>query len=405
MVILQSPNPYRIGGVMTKLIIGIDIGKRYHQATVIDKSGTMLGGSIRFSNTSSGAELLLNRISAVNPGKLPLIFGLEATGHYWLSLHAYLTERQHQIVVLNPYQSDAFRKVSMSATKTDKEDAFLIAELLRFGSFPQTTMADENTIALKRRTRFRLSLNQQVTDSKRRILTILDQVFPEFESLFSDIFGKTGRSLLKRYPTPEEMETVSLRKLTSLITRLSKGHFKKEKAQELLEKAQTSFGITLALESLTLQLKILLESLEFTEKQLEVVDREIEQLVPDTCVLLTLPGVSKILAGAILSEIGDITRFKNSSQLVSFAGINPTVRQSGNFLGNRNHMSKKGSPYLRLALWQASITSSRFNPILKEYYQLKIKEGKNHMTVIGAVARRLTGIIFAMLRDQKVFHA
>lgn len=390
---------------MIKLIIGIDIGKRYHQATVIDESGTMLGGSIRFPNSITGAELFLKRVSAVNPEGLPLAFGLEATGHYWLPLHAYLTEKGHQIVVLNPYQSDAFRKVSMSSTKTDKEDAFLIAELLRFGSFPQTKIADEDTVALRRLTRFRLSLNQQVTDSKRRILTILDQVFPEFESMFSDIFGKTGRSLLKRYPTPEEMETVSLRKLTTLITKLSKGRFKKEKAQEVLEKAKTSFGITLALESLTLQLKILLETLEFTEKQLHVVDSEIEHILSDTCVLLTLPGVSKTLAAAILSEIGDIKRFKNSSQLVSFAGINPTVRQSGNFLGNRNHMSKKGSPYLRLALWQASITSARFNPVLKEYYQLKIKEGKSHMTVIGAVARRLTGIIFAMLRDQKVFHA
>jgi transposase len=388
---------------MTKLIIGIDIGKRYHQATIIDESGNMLGGSIRFPNSVSGAELLLKRVAAVNPEELPLLFGLEATGHYWLALQAYLTQKGQQIVVLNPYQSDAFRKVSLSSTKTDKEDAFLIAELLRFGSFPQTKIADANMVALRRLSRFRLSLNQQVTDSKRRILTILDQVFPEFESLFSDIFGKTGRSLLKRYPTPEEMETVSLRKLTSLITKLSKGRFKKEKAQEVLEKAQTSFGVTLALESLTLQLKILLETLEFTEKQLKVVDTEIEQLLPVTCVLLTLPGVSKTLAAAILSEIGDITRFKNSSQLVSFAGINPTVRQSGNFLGNRNHMSKKGSPYLRLALWQASITSSRFNPVLEEYYQLKIKEGKSHMTVIGAVARRLTGIIFTMLKEQTVF--
>lgn len=389
--------------IQQHLIVGIDIGKRYHQATVINSTGNMLGGSVRFSNTTAGAELLLKRVLSVNPGSLPLIFGLEATGHYWLPLYAYLTEKGFKIVVLNPYQSDAFRKVSMSSTKTDKEDALLIAELLRFGSFPETKMADEDMIALRNLTRFRLSLNQQVTDSKRRILTILDQVFPEFESLFSNIFGKTGRHLLKRYPTPEEMETVSLRKLTNLITKLSKGRFKKEKAREVLEKATTSFGITLALESLTLQLKLLLETLEFTEKQLKVVDTRVENLLPDTCVLLTLPGVSKVLAAAIISEIGDIKRFRTSAQLVSFAGINPTVRQSGNFLGNKNHMSKKGSPYLRLALWQASITSARFNPILKEYYELKIKEGKNHMTVIGAVTRRLTGIIFAMLRDQTAF--
>lgn len=388
---------------MAKLIIGIDIGKRYHQATVIDETGHILGGSIRFTNTTDGAELLLKRVAAVNPVCLPLIFGLEATGHYWLALYSYLVEKGYPVVVFNPYQSDAFRKVSMSSTKTDKEDALLIAELLRFGSFSQTKLANESLVALRNLSRFRLSLNQQITDSKRRIITILDQVFPEFESCFSDIFGKTGRNLLKKYPTPEEMEKVTVRKLTNIISKLSKGRFKNEKAQEVLTKAKTSFGITLALDSLTLQLKILLETLEFTEKQLKVVDDQINPLVDDSCVLLTLPGVGKTIAASILSEIGDIKRFKTSAQLVSFAGINPTVRQSGNFLGNRNHMSKKGSPYLRLALWQASITSSRFNPVLKEYYSLKIKEGKNHMTVIGAVARKLTGIIFAMLRDQTPF--
>lgn len=390
---------------MAKLIIGIDIGKRYHQATVIDETGQILGGSVRFTNTTTGAELLLKRVNAVNPVGLPLIFGLEATGHYWLALYSYLIEKEYQVVVLNPYQSDAFRKVSMSSTKTDKEDALLIAELLRFGTFPQTKLAEESLVALRNLSRFRLSLNQQITDSKRRIITILDQVFPEFKSCFSDIFGKTSRSLLKKYPTPEEMEMVSVRKLTNIISKLSKGRFRKEKAQEVLEKAKTSFGITLALDSLTLQLKILLETLEFTEGQLKLVDSQINPLVDDSCVLLTLPGISKTIAASILSEVGDIKRFRTSAQLVSFAGINPTVRQSGNFLGNRNHMNKKGSPYLRLSLWQAAITSSRFNPVLKEYYSLKIKEGKNHMTVIGAVARKLTGIIFAMLRDQTAFTA
>ena len=386
-----------------QLIIGIDIGKHYHQATVIDETGQILGGSLRFTNTSSGAELLLKRIASVNQEGLPLIFGLEATGHYWLALYSYLIEKGYHVVVLNPYQSDAFRKVYLSSVKTDKEDAFLIAEILRFGSSSQTKLAEEKLLALRNLSRFRLTLNQQITDSKRRVITILDQVFPEFESCFSDIFGKTGRSLLKKYPTPEEMEAVSVRKLTNIISKLSKGRFKNEKAQEVITKAKTSFGITLALDSLTLQLKILLETLEFTESQLKIVDDQINPLIDDGCVLLTLPGVGKTIAASILSEIGDIKRFKTSSQLVSFAGINPTVRQSGNFLGNKNHMSKKGSPYLRLALWQAAITSSRFNPVLKEYYSLKIKEGKNHMTVICAVARKLTGIIFAMLRDQTAF--
>ncbi len=388
---------------MDKLIIGIDIGKNFHQATVIDQTGQILGSSVRFPNTTVGAETLLLRVASVNPNSLPLSFGLEATGHYWLALYSFLVGLGYSVSVVNPYQSDAFRKVHLSPTKTDKEDAFLIADLIRFGSFSETKLSSEVLIALKNLTRFRTCLMQSITDTKRRIITILDQVFPEFESCFSDTFGKTGRSLIKNYSTPEELEKISLRKLTNLVTKLSKGHFKKEKALEIKLKASHSFGVKFALDSFTLQLDLLLKQLEFLEKQLAIIDQEIALLMPKECVLTSLPGVDTRLAAAILSEIGDIKRFKTSSQLVSFAGINPTVKQSGNFLGNRNHMSKKGSSYLRLALWQAAITSARFNPILKEYYTQKIKEGKNHMTVIGAVSRRLTGIIFAMLRDNKPF--
>lgn len=386
-----------------KLIVGIDIGKNFYQVTVIDGSGQIFGGSVRFPNTTAGAENLLSRVSAVNHLSLPVVFGLEATEHYWLALYSYLVEKGYCVSVVNPYQSDAFRKVHLSTTKTDKEDSFLIADLLRFCSFSETKLASESLIALRNLTRFRACYLQSITDTKRRIITILDQVFPEFESLFSDTFGKTGRALIENYSTPEELEKISLRKLTNLVTKLSKGHFKKDKALEIKLKAQNSFGIKFALDSFTLQLDLLLKQLEFLEKQLTIIEKEIATFMPKECVLTTLPGVDTHLAASILAEIGDIKRFRTSAQLVAFAGINPTVRQSGNFLGNKNYMSKKGSPYLRLALWQASITSARFNPVLKEYYSLKIKEGKNHMTVIGAVARKLTGIIFAMLRDQTAF--
>lgn len=121
-----------------RLIVGIDIGKKYHQATVIDESGVIIGGSIRFPNTTAGVQLLLFQISTVNPSGLPLVFGMEATGHYWLALYSYLVEKGHKVVVINPFQSDAFRKVYLSSVKTDKEDAFLIAEILRFGSASKT---------------------------------------------------------------------------------------------------------------------------------------------------------------------------------------------------------------------------------------------------------------------------
>lgn len=387
-----------------RLIIGVDIGKFFHQAQVMDQSGKVLGGSIRFPNTTAGARNLLSRIENVNSQNLPLSFGLEATGHYWLALYSFLVSKGYPVFVINPYQSDAWRKVYLSSTKTDKEDAFLIADILRFGSLTETKLADEKLITLRNLTRFRVGVNQQMTDTKRRIITVMDQIFPEFESLFSDMFGKTGRALMEKCPTPETVEKLSLRKLTNLVTKLSKGHFKTDKANELKGKAASSFGIRFALDSFTLELRLLLRQLEFLDDQLTTLYREIKPLVESLdSVLISLPGIDLILAAVILSEIGDIKRFKTSSRLVSYAGINPTVRQSGKFLGNQNRMSKKGSSYLRFALWQAAMTSIRFNPVLKAYYQQKLKEGKRPMIAIGAVARKLTGIIFALLRDNKKF--
>lgn len=387
-----------------KLIVGIDIGKRTHVATIIDQHGMVVTRPFSFSNTTEGAESLLTRITTVqtDASSSPVVFGLEATGHYWLALYSFLTAKGYKVSVINPYQSDAWRKVYLSTTKTDKEDSFLIADIIRFGSFAQTKIADENIVSLRNLSRFRVTLSQQITDTKRRIVTILDQVFPEFESLFSDSFGKTAKALLEKYPTPESFETVTTRKLTNLITKLSKGHFTKEKAEEIKQTAETSFGINFAMDSFTLELSLLLKQLDFLDTQITVVEKEIRQTmetIPTT--LTTLPGVDTILAAAIIAEIGDITRFTTSAQLVSFAGINPTVHQSGQFTGNKNHMSKKGSPYLRLALWKAAVTSVRFNPVLKAYYEQRIKDGKNHMTVIGAVSRKLTGIIFAMMKDNK----
>ena len=389
---------------MQKLYVGIDIAKHMHEATVIDETGAVVGGSLRFSNTTPGAGKLLAHLQRFHADPDASHVGLEATGHYWLSLYSFLVGHGYRVSVINPYQSDAWRKVYLSSVKTDKEDAFLIADILRFGSFTETHIPDETMIGLRNLTRFRVAVNLQMTDTKRRILTVLDQVFPEFESLFSSVFGKTATTILETYSTPEALESLSERKLTNLVSKLSRGRFGKEKAQAIKDAAHTSFGVTYALDSFTIQLQLLLKQLELLTGQLDALDADIEkrmEIIPST--LTSIPGIGVGTAASIHAEIGDIKRFRTASQLISFAGINPTVRQSGNFTGTKNRMSKKGSPYLRLALWHAAVVASRANPTLRAFYEQKLKEGKHPMTIYGAVARKLTGIIFALLRDNKPF--
>lgn len=388
------------------LIVGVDIGKSTHYASVIDSTGKRIGGVIQFSNSSAGAQLLLDRITSINPKKMAVVFGLEATGHYWLSLYSFLVQHKYPVYVINPYQSDAWRKMVLSTTKTDKEDSYHIADIIRFGHVTETKLANESMIALKNLCRFRIGLQQQITDTKRRVITIMDQVFPEFETLFSTMFGKTAQVLLQEAATPEEVAVISIRKLTTILKKASRGRFGEKKAEEIKQKAATSFGVRFALDSFTLELELLLKQVAFFEQQLKTIDTKIEDLMSSiNSVLITLPGVGTTLAATITAEIGDITRFRTSAQLVAYAGLNPTVRQSGKFIGNKNRMSKKGSPYLRFALWQAAMTSVRFNPVLKAYHQQKMKQGKHYMTAIGAVARKLAGIMFAMLKHNKPFVA
>lgn len=196
---------------MEKLYVGIDIAKEFHQATVIDETGMVIGGSIRFANTTTGAEKLLIHLASIQKENKPVLFGMEATGHYWLALYSFLVSKNYDVVVINPYQSDAWRKVHLSVVKTDKEDAFLIADILRFGSFAKTAVPDEALLSLRNLTRFRTAMTLQMSDTKRRLLTILDQVFPEFESSFSDVFGKTATTILEAYQTPDMLETLSVR--------------------------------------------------------------------------------------------------------------------------------------------------------------------------------------------------
>lgn len=168
---------------------GIDIAKRNHEASVIDAEGKPLLDSITITNTQEGCEKLFSLFERLGVGEDDIIIGMEATGHYWLSVYEYLTEKQYDVRVINPIQSDAFRKMYIRQTKNDSKDSFIIAQVMRFGQYSDTTLSDENTVAMRQLTRFRMALVDNCGDCKRRTIALLDQVFPEYADLFSDTFG------------------------------------------------------------------------------------------------------------------------------------------------------------------------------------------------------------------------
>jgi len=386
------------------LYLGIDIGKNHHEAGIIDSDARRLGDSLKFSNTSEGFTKLLKLIEAKRQTDEPIRIGMEATGHYWMALYSFLHGQSLDVVVFNPILTDTLRNYGIRPTKTDSVDAFLIAEVLRFGHYEATHLADEDLIALRNLARFRGSLVETCSDYKRKVITLLDQVFPEYERLFSDIFGESSKAFLKTCGTPEQCLEIDTRKLANLLKKASRNHFGLEKAKELKEVAKTSCGITLAIETFAFQLKLLIEQIEFTEKQIQLIDRQIaEQLKKVNTFVTTIPGVGPALGAIIVSEIGDISRFSDPKKLVAFAGIDPSVKQSGNFTGTHNHLSKRGSSYLRHAIWLAAVVASRTDPVFKAFYEKKRSEGKSYGTAMGAVARKLTYTIHAVLKANKPY--
>ena len=382
------------------LIVGIDIAKRSHEACFINESGAILGKTFSFPNSHAGVDLLLTQIRKRNPDSQPVVFGMEATGHYWLALYSRLVQEGFMVHVINPIQSDSLRNFYIRQTKTDQVDAFLVAEVIRFGRFSQTCLAEPNLIALRQLCRYRFFLVDQIADVKRKVIGLLDQVFPEYESLFSNLFGTSSRQMLADFSSPEEFLAVDMEKLALLLRQTSHGHFGMHQAQRIQDAARHSFGVKLGSDALIFELRQLIAQIDFLESQLTELGEQISHLYDQfDCTLHTIPGVGKVLAAVIFSEIGDIHRFAAPEKLVAFTGMDPSLKQSGEFTGTHSHMSKRGSSYLRRAIWLAAFPASKFNPILAAFYQKKRSEGKAHGTALGAVSRKLIYTIFALLKS------
>jgi len=390
------------------IIVGIDIAKQNHQAIIIDERGIALCKSFSFANSNAGVEKLKDAIAQAATDPSEVIIGMEATGHYWLALYSALLPLGFTLHVINPIQTDAMRHATtIRKSKTDVIDCELIAQTIRFGRFSVTHVADEDMVAMRQLTRFHFSLVDSVSEIKLQVIALLDQVFPEYQSLFSDTFGKTSVELLLSHTTPEDILALDTDALVEILSRCSRGRLGLDKATQIQSAAAHSFGVKFGKDAFSFQIRSLLAQIQLIEAQIEQLDAQVAEIYASFgSHLHTIPGIGPVLAATILAEVGDVSRFRSDpAKLVAYAGIDPSVKQSGGFTGSQNRMSKRGSPYLRRALWLAASVAYRFDPSLAAFYHKKRAEGKAHMTTVGAVARKLTYIVFAILRDNKPYLA
>lgn len=295
---------------------------------------------------------------------------MESTGHYWMALWEFLVAHGYEVAIVNPVLTDAFRKAdTLRKTKTDRVDAFLIAEYARFKGLGPTRVSPEGAEGLKQLTRYRHHLVSERTALKNRLTSVADRIFPELAGLFSDKHSATARAILGEYGTAARVAATDTRTLTRTARKASRGRHGRAKAEEIKEAAKKSVGATFAAGAL----------------------------------LQTIPGIGPVCAAAIAAEIGNPDRFDDPRKLMAYAGMDSTKFQSGKFDGDEQHMSKRGSAPLRNALMTAADGARRLDPYFGDYYGSLRARGKHHYVAVSGCARKLCGVILAVLRERRPY--
>ena len=376
--------------------VGIDLAKFKHSAAVVGDDGKRLVRGFDFPNRRDGFEALLRRLESVGATGAEARVCLEATGHYGRNLVAFLEGHGYEVFEVNPLLTANWRRAtSVRKVKNDAVDAEALALWLLAGNPTARRRAKDESDDLRTLARSRTSLSHIIGDCKRRAAAILDVTFPELRGFFSDDFCAAATAILGRWQSAEALSHARLDSIRKVV-REAGGRITDARIAELRGLARASVGTASA--PLAFQLRQLLAQIAFTRGQMAELDAELARMVEGSPVL-TIPGVGTVLGAGILGEVGDASRFASAKKLLAFAGCDPSVFESGEFVGSRAHMSKRGSPYLRWYLWLAADMARRYDPALGAYYAKKRSEGKCHKVAVSAVVRKLVSIIYAVLRD------
>ena len=383
------------------IFIGIDVAKSTHFASAVNSDGEVLVNPFKFTNDDSGFNLFYNTFKDFDLSNC--LIGLESTGIYGDNLTTFLFGKGFKIGRINPIQTDSLRSSNIRKTKNDKVDTFLVAQCLMLGHYTLITQRDIELIKLKTLCRFKFDVIKSQSKSKIQLVTCLDIVFPELANFFNgNIHIKSSYVLLSKYPTAQIIAKTRIDALNNLLYSASKGHFKIDKAIALKELAKNS--IAMDNPAIGMQIQMLIEQIQMLQKQIDLLDSEITNIMEHLkSPISSIPGIGNWLGSIIISEIGDITRFSSATKLLAFAGLDPSVRQSGNFNATNTKISKRGSSHLRYAINRAAQIIIWNDDTFYQYYTTKLAQGKSYLNAIGHVSHKLTRVIFKLLTTNTTF--
>jgi transposase len=392
--------------------VGIDIAKSFHVVTIIDENEVKVTQKpIRVTNCIDGFSKFITKLETISSNTNDFIIGLEATGIYGENLWEFLNSHGFNVKLLNPFQTTRYREQhTMKKVKNDNIDSWIIALFLKDGKYSSGYVTDDEYQSLRTLYRNRASIQSDMKEVKKRILTQVTVTFPELEN-FIDIFSITGLALLDKYPTAHHYKHSSVDRILKIFRHIQGNSFNNQKAIEVLELAKNSIYSGKAKDARAIAIKSSIRLLKIYQEELSILEEEIlallekngikeEKDVPINSLienLKTIPGVSSKTIAAVISECGDLSRFKTPIKFIGYLGLFPTENSSGNSKST-GHLSKRGSSLAKHALYMASVSCLLHNKELKQYYDTKKSQGKSKQEGIIAVARKLATIIYSIFR-------
>ena len=388
------------------IFAGIDVAKDKHDCFICNSDGEVLFKAFTIPNTKEGFDNLYQKILSVTEDLRKVKVGLEATGHYSYNLLGYLLDKGLPTFVINPLHTNLYRKsLTLRKTKTDKVDAHTIAMMLmsdvNLKSYSNTLYHNEE---LKSLTRYRFDKVSERAKLKQSIARLVNILFPELEKLVPTLHMKSIYMLLSEFPSAQHIANVHLTKLTNLLYEASKGKYKRDTAIRFREAARNSIGSVMPAKSLELKhtIKLIFE-LDSEIKEIENVINSIMDKLNSP--ILSIPGISYRMGAMIIAEIGDFDNFSSPDKILAYAGLSPSTYQSGQMQNCYSHMEKRGSRYLRYALFNATRFVCRWDSAFGEYLAKKQSEGKHYYVAISHAAKKLVRLIYHLEKTGQSYKA
>ena len=386
------------------IYVGIDIAKDKHDCFITNSDGEVLFKPFTITNNRDGFDDLYNKIFSITTDLSKVKVGLEATGHYSYNLLGFLVDRGLAAFVINPLHTNLYRKsLSLRQTKTDKVDARTIASMLmsdvNLKSYSDTSYHNEE---LKSLTRYRFDKVKERAKLKTSISRLVLILFPELEKMVSTLHMVSVYALLYEFPGASKVSSAHLTRLTNLLEDASNGRYSKDTAIMFREAARTSIGSNMPAKSL--ELKHTIRSIRALDTEIKEIEKEIKIIMDEiNSPILSIPGINYRMGAMIIAEIGDFERFDTPDKILAYAGLSPSTYQSGQLDNAYSHMEKRGSRYLRYALFNAAKFVCHWDPTFAAYLAKKRAEGKHYTVAISHEAKKLVRIIYQLEKTGQTY--